>query len=154
MGDIVLVYLLQNILLFGLIFWSLTWVAEYFYTKKNHLTKKDFYECGFKSNTELNIQININFPMLCVWCVEYDIEFTLLFPMLFNITNVTLTEFLLLIIFVFLIIVSVKVTFVILKSIGNNSVNSISYSTHQTQSIGKFIFICIFNSVFDLNPHS
>jgi NADH:ubiquinone oxidoreductase subunit 3 (subunit A) len=105
MGDIVLIYLLQNILLFGLIFWVLTWGAEYFYTKKNHLTKKQFYECGFKSNAELNIQINLNFPMLCVFLILYDIEFTLLIPMLFNITNITIMEFTLLVTFILLIII-------------------------------------------------
>jgi len=106
MGDIVLIYLLQNILLFGLIFWALTWGAEYFYTKKNHLTKQQFYECGFKANTELNIQINLNFPMLCVFLILYDIEFTLLIPLLFNITNVTLVECLIVIVFILLIIFS------------------------------------------------
>merc|ERR1711976_797470 len=94
MGDIVLVYLVQNILLFGIIFWALTWVAEYFYSKKNHLTKRQFYECGFKSNIDLDIQVNINFPMLCVFLILYDIEFTLLLPFLFNISNVCLLEFL------------------------------------------------------------
>lgn len=106
MGDVVLLYLLQNILIFGIIFWLLTWVAEYFYSKKNHLTKKQFYECGFKVNSELNIQININFPMLCVFLILYDIEFTLIYPLLFNISNITIVEYLLVLIFILLIILS------------------------------------------------
>ena len=40
MGDIVLFYLLQNILLFGIIFWFLTWGAEYFYSKKKPLNEE------------------------------------------------------------------------------------------------------------------
>jgi NADH:ubiquinone oxidoreductase subunit 3 (subunit A) len=106
MGDIVLIYLLQNILLFGIIFWALTWVAEYFYSKKNHLTKRQFYECGFKSNIDLDIQVNINFPMLCVFLILYDIEFTLLLPFLFNVSNACISEFFFLISFVLLIIFS------------------------------------------------
>ena len=106
MGDIVLIYLLQNILLFGIIFWVLTWVAEYFYSKKNHLTKKQFYECGFKSNIELNIQVNINFPMLCVFLILYDIEVTLLLPFLFNVSNVALIEYFYFLFFTILIVLS------------------------------------------------
>ena len=106
MGDIVLIYLLQNILIFGVIFWLLTWGAEYFYSKKNHLTKKQFYECGFKANAELNIQININFPMLCIFLILYDIEFTLLLPLLFNISSISLIEFFLFVLFILLIVLS------------------------------------------------
>ena len=106
MGDIVIFYLLQNIFIFGIIFWLLTWGAEYFYTKKESLAKKQFYECGFKAISELNIQININFSMLCVFLILYDIEFTLLFPILFSFTNISMFEFFLFFFFIFLIIIS------------------------------------------------
>ena len=84
----------------------LTWGAEYFYTKKESLAKKQFYECGFKAISELNIQININFSMLCVFLILYDIEFTLLFPILFSFTNISMFEFFLFFFFIFLIIIS------------------------------------------------
>lgn len=58
-------------------------------SKKNHIAKRQFYECGFKSLSELNVQINLNFTMLCVFLVLYDIEFTLLFPALFNFSGMT-----------------------------------------------------------------
>ena len=93
MGDIVILFLLQNILVFGIIFWLLTWGAEYFFTKKTHLTKKQFYECGFRTLSELNIQINLNFSMLCVFLILYDIEFTFLFPILFNFWSLFFFEF-------------------------------------------------------------
>jgi hypothetical protein len=41
-----------------------------------------------------------------------------------------------------------------LKSAGNRSVNSISYSIKKTHNIVKFIFICMFISDNDLKPHS
>jgi len=34
MGDVVILFLIQNVFIFGLIFWVLTWGAEYFYKKK------------------------------------------------------------------------------------------------------------------------
>ncbi len=106
MGDIIIFNLIQNVLTFGIIFWLLTWGAEYFYTNKQQLTKKQFYECGFKSISELNIQVNFNFFMLAVFLILYDIEFTLLFPVLFNFSIITFIEFFFFISFIALIIIS------------------------------------------------
>ena len=106
MGDIIILFLIQNVLLFGMIFWLLVWASEYFFTKKNHLAKKQFYECGFKTLSELNIQINLNFSMMCVFLILYDIEFTFLFPILFNFWNISILNFLFLILFLILILAS------------------------------------------------
>nr|NP_149389.1 NADH dehydrogenase subunit 3 [Tetrahymena thermophila]7TGH_3 Chain 3, NADH-ubiquinone oxidoreductase chain 3 [Tetrahymena thermophila]8B6F_AX Chain AX, NADH-ubiquinone oxidoreductase chain 3 [Tetrahymena thermophila SB210]8BQS_AX Chain AX, NADH-ubiquinone oxidoreductase chain 3 [Tetrahymena thermophila SB210]8GYM_N3 Chain N3, NADH-ubiquinone oxidoreductase chain 3 [Tetrahymena thermophila SB210]8GYM_n3 Chain n3, NADH-ubiquinone oxidoreductase chain 3 [Tetrahymena thermophila SB210]8GZU_N3 len=106
MGDAVVIHLIQNVLIFGIIFWLLTWGAEYFYTVKQQLTKKQFYECGFKSISELNIQINFNFFMLAVFLILYDVEFTFLFPVLFNFSMFSTTELFLAFFFIFLILVS------------------------------------------------
>ena len=106
MGDAIVISLIQNVLIFGIIFWLLTWGAEYFYTNKQQLTKKQFYECGFKAISELNIQINFNFFMLAVFLILYDIEFTFLFPILFNFSLFSLIEFIFVFLFIFLIVVS------------------------------------------------
>jgi NADH:ubiquinone oxidoreductase subunit 3 (subunit A) len=106
MGDVVILYLLQNILIFGVIFWGLTWGSEYFFSKKNHLSTKQFYECGFKSLSDLNMQINLNFSMICVFLILYDIEFTLLYPIVFNLLNSSVLELVFLFFFIFLIILS------------------------------------------------
>jgi NADH:ubiquinone oxidoreductase subunit 3 (subunit A) len=84
MGSMIIFFLIQNVLVFCLIFWALTWIAEYFFSKKEQLTKKQFYECGFKSVSDLNIQINLNFSLVCVFLILYDVEFTFLYPALFN----------------------------------------------------------------------
>lgn len=106
MGDVVIIFLIQNIFIFTLIFWLLTWIGEFFFTKKNHYTKKNFYECGFKSTSDLNIQINFNFSMICVFLILYDIEFTLLIPVFFNLFYITFFEFILILLFIILIILS------------------------------------------------
>ena len=87
MGDIIILFLIQNIVIFCLIFWVLTWIGEFYYKKKNHSTKRNFYECGFKSTSDVNIQINFNFSMICVFLILYDIEFTLLIPVFFNLLS-------------------------------------------------------------------
>lgn len=112
MGDIIVFNLIQNVLIFGIIFWLLTWGAEYFYTNKQQLTKKQFYECGFKSISELNIQVNFNFFMLAVFLILYDIEFTLLFPILFNYTYIYIFTYIIFLIFISLILISLYYDFI------------------------------------------
>lgn len=106
MGDIIIFYFCQNVFIFSIIFWLLTWGCEYFYKKRNHTTKKQIYECGFKSFDNLNIQININFILICVFLVLYDLEFILLIPLLFNLYNATIFNFVIFFFFLILIIVS------------------------------------------------
>lgn len=106
MGDIVILFLIQNILIFSLIFWLLTWAGEYFFKKKNHATKKNLYECGFKSTSDINIQINLNFSILCVFLILYDIEFTFLIPVFFNFFYLSLLQYIILNIFVIIILIS------------------------------------------------
>lgn len=106
MGDLVLFFFLQNVLVFSIIFWLLLFISSYFYKIKNHLSKKHFCECGFKSLSDLNIQININFIMLAVFLILYDIEFTLLFPLLFNSFYVNILQYYYFSIFILLIIAS------------------------------------------------
>lgn len=106
MGDAVIALILQNIIIFCAIFWALTIAGGFFYKKKDHTSKKQFYECGFKSLTDSNINININFTLLCVFLVLYDVEFTLLFPILFNLSIVTAYQFIILYIFIFCILLS------------------------------------------------
>jgi len=105
-GDVVIIFFLKNILVFSLIFWLLLLASSYFYKIKNQSSKRHFIECGFKSLTDINIQININFVMLCIFLILYDIEFTLLFPILFNIWNISILQYLYFTIFVLLIVVS------------------------------------------------
>jgi len=106
LGDIVILFLIQNIMVFSLIFWLLTWAGEYFYKKKNHASKKNFYECGFKSTTDINIQINLNFSILCVFLILYDIEFTFLIPVFFNFFYLSILQYIILNLFIVIIIIS------------------------------------------------
>ena len=106
MGDVVIVFFLKNVFVFSLIFWTLLLLSSYFYKVKNQNSKRHFCECGFKSLSDINIQININFVMLCIFLILYDIEFTLLFPFLFNINCINFTQFLVFVIFILMVIAS------------------------------------------------
>lgn len=106
MGDILILFFIQNILLFTLIFWGLTWAGEYFFKKKNHIAKKQFYECGFKVTTDVDIQFNLNFSLLCIFLVLYDVEFLFLIPCFFNMGSLGTFSTVILLIFLLIIILS------------------------------------------------
>ena len=99
-------FFVKNVLVFSLIFWALLLLSSYFYKIKNQKSKRHFCECGFKSLSDINIQININFAMLCIFLILYDIEFTLLFPILFNIWNINIIQYIYFVIFILLIVAS------------------------------------------------
>jgi NADH:ubiquinone oxidoreductase subunit 3 (subunit A) len=106
MGDASFIMLAQNLILIGLIFWLLTDLTEYFYSKKQHTNKKLFYECGFRSISDIKITININFQMVAVFLILYDIEFIFLICLALNMNNLTLIEFLIAILFFMSIVYS------------------------------------------------
>jgi len=68
--------------------------------------KKQFYECGFKVISDVNLQINLNFILLCVFLILYDIEFTLLFPALMNFSNIVAFQYVVFLLFIILVILS------------------------------------------------
>ena len=89
-----------------MIFWLLTWIAEYFFSSKNNKQKHQTYECGFKSISELNIQLNLNFSLVCVFLILYDVEFIFMYPFFFNFFLVNHVAFLLFLFFTFFIFYS------------------------------------------------
>lgn len=102
----VIFFFFKNILVFSLIFWGLLLLSSKIYKIKNQKNKRHFCECGFKALSDINIQINVNFAMLCVFLILYDIEFTLLFPLLFNLWCTTAMQYIYLMAFVSLIAAS------------------------------------------------
>lgn len=107
MGSIILLFFVQHVFLFTAIFWLLTFLAEWFFNKKNHATKKQFFECGFKAINDINIQINLNFSLVCVFLILYDVEFTFLFPLLFNFGYLNLVSGFIFFCFLYFIFLSV-----------------------------------------------
>ena len=107
MGDILVPFIFQNIMIFCAIFWALTITGNLFYKRKEHTSKKQFYECGFKSLTDSNVTISINFVILSIFLVLYDIEFTLMFPVLFNLSLTCFYQISIFYIFLILVMASI-----------------------------------------------
>ena len=68
------------------------------------LTRRDFYECGFKPQTQRPIKISIQFLLICIFFLLYDIELVFLFPFVsgYTFTGLYVTFLILLFFIVFL----------------------------------------------------
>lgn len=62
-------------------------------------TRRDFYECGFKPQTQRPIKISIQFLMICIFFIIYDIELIFLIPFISGLSFLGLYESALLVFF-------------------------------------------------------
>jgi NADH:ubiquinone oxidoreductase subunit 3 (subunit A) len=67
-------------LLFSSVFWTLTFLAKWVYSEKYYNLKVNFYECGFKSLTKMQISYDINYLTIGLFIMIYDSEFLVLIP--------------------------------------------------------------------------
>jgi len=105
-GSIVL-YTILNACIFSLIFWILTFSLKYFYSNKNFEYKLNFYECGFKSLTNIKIQYNINFVLIILFLIIYDGEFLFLIPFALNVSIASFASLFLIFFFIFFLTVTI-----------------------------------------------
>lgn len=99
-------YVIINATIFSFIFWILTFGLKYFYSNKNFNNKLSFYECGFKSLTNIKIQYNVNFILLLLFLLIYDGEFLILIPFALNIAIMNFIPLFVLIIFITLLLIT------------------------------------------------
>lgn len=50
------------------------------------IARRDFYECGFRPTSQKPIRVPIQFLLICVFFLLYDIELVFLFPLVSAIT--------------------------------------------------------------------
>ena len=70
------------------------------------ISRRDFYECGFKPTKQKTIRLPIQFLLICVFFLLYDIELIFLFPFISGITFTGLYDILIIILFFTLLLVS------------------------------------------------
>ena len=104
--------ILINSVFFSFIFWILTFLFKIFYSKKNFTFKLNFYECGFKSLTNVKIQYNINFILILLFVLIYDGEFFLLIPFSLNSTNITLFTFFIIFFFLIWLLITLLIDYI------------------------------------------
>lgn len=66
------------------------------------IARRDFYECGFRPLTQKTIRVPIQFMLICIFFLLYDIELVFLFPYVSAITFIGVYDLLLIIFFFFI----------------------------------------------------
>ena len=74
-------------------------------------TRRDFYECGFKPQSQRVIKVSIQFLLICVFFLLYDIELVFLFPFVSGYTYAGSYDLLLIIFFFFVLFKSLNVDY-------------------------------------------
>lgn len=75
------------------------------------ISRRDFYECGFKPTKQRTIRLPIQFLLICVFFLLYDIELIFLFPFVSGVTFLGLYDSLLIALFFLLLFLSLVVDF-------------------------------------------
>lgn len=75
------------------------------------ISRRDFYECGFKPTKQKTIRLPIQFLLICVFFLLYDIELIFLFPFVSGVTFIGLYDSLLILLFFLLLFLSLIVDF-------------------------------------------
>ena len=75
------------------------------------IARRDFYECGFKPQTQKPIKISIQFLLICIFFLLYDIELVFLFPFASGLTFLGLYDLLLLTLFFSVLYISLQIDY-------------------------------------------
>nr|YP_010049533.1 NADH dehydrogenase subunit 3 [Strombidium cf. sulcatum]QPL15938.1 NADH dehydrogenase subunit 3 [Strombidium cf. sulcatum] len=115
MGDFEVFLAFMSVLVLGIIVYNVVLIMTY----KNNLkrfgflktNRRDYYECGFKPQQQKPIKISMQFLLICVFFLLYDIELIFLFPFVAGYTYSGLIDLLLIFFFVFVFFLSLLVDY-------------------------------------------
>lgn len=74
-------------------------------------TRRDFYECGFKPQVQRPVQLSLQFLLICVFFLLYDIELIFLFPFISGSTFTGIYELWLIFFFIFILFASLNIDY-------------------------------------------
>ena len=74
-------------------------------------TRRDFYECGFKPQVQRPIQLSLQFLLICVFFLLYDIELIFLFPFISGSTFTGVYDLWLIFFFIFILFASLNIDY-------------------------------------------
>jgi NADH:ubiquinone oxidoreductase subunit 3 (subunit A) len=108
-SSVLSIFILTTLIYNLLTFLSFKDILRRFGFLKN--TRRDFYECGFKPQTQKPIKISIQFLIICIFFLLYDIELVFLFPFVSGITFFGLYDNLLLVFFFMIMYISLQIDY-------------------------------------------
>ena len=110
MGDFEIFFNYISVLILGIIIYniiscfSLRSLILRFGFEKN--SRKDFYECGFRPQNQKPLKLSIQFLLICIFFLMYDVELVFVFPYVSGVIFAGYFDFLLFILFFILFFVS------------------------------------------------
>ena len=75
------------------------------------IARRDYYECGFRPTAQKTIRVPIQFMLICIFFLLYDIELVFLFPYVSGITFTGFYDLLLIFFFFFIFFISLIIDF-------------------------------------------
>ena len=115
MGDIDIFFsIISILLLLFIIFFILKYYFyKNFFIKINSqiLNKNNFYECGLKPLNQNIPSISITYLLIALFFILYDSELLFIIPFIYSFNFINMTEFYLLLFYLFLIVVSLFIDF-------------------------------------------
>ena len=74
-------------------------------------SRRDFYECGFKPRKQKPVTITLQYLLICVFFILYDIELIFLFPFVSSYSYLGLYDILLLILFFLVLFIGLLIEY-------------------------------------------
>ena len=75
------------------------------------VARRDFYECGFRPRAQRPIRVPMQFLLICIFFLLYDIELVFLFPLVSSATFIGLYDVALVTFFFVVLLVSLIIDF-------------------------------------------
>jgi NADH:ubiquinone oxidoreductase subunit 3 (subunit A) len=91
----------------AIIFFLCTMLFSFFFARKGrHIMFRDFYECGFRAIPDNKINLDVQFSVLTLIFLIYDMEIIVLVPLLVNISS--LPSFIIIFVIIILVILGLS----------------------------------------------
>lgn len=115
MGDFEIFIATSSVTLLGLIIYNVINSFSFRELLKRFgflkVARRDFYECGFKPTKQKTIRLPIQFLLICIFFLLYDIELIFLFPFISGVNFLGFYDFLLLVVFFTCFVISLVFDF-------------------------------------------
>jgi NADH:ubiquinone oxidoreductase subunit 3 (subunit A) len=115
MGDFEIFFSIFTVTILGFIIYNVVNILSFRDLLKRFgflkITRRDFYECGFRPTTQKPIRVPIQFLLICIFFLLYDIELIFLFPLVSAVTFIGLYDLLLILFFFSVLLVSLVIDF-------------------------------------------
>lgn len=115
MGDFEIFFSTLSITILGFIIYNVITTVSFRDLLKRFgflkVARRDFYECGFRPTTQKPIRVPMQFLLICIFFLLYDIELVFLFPLVSASTFLGLFDVALLMFFFFVLLLSLIIDF-------------------------------------------